>query len=150
MKLFFGIILCLPIIALLLVQLIIGINWGIDVTDRLKRAAVANTIELATQELQAVISYLEKEGITLGYTSVLYNTPDEDVGYWYQNLKGSLEELQKVSSQTTQLERTNILMKLRETILDDEAEGTKVTQPVGTLLLLIIGVVLIVWWVADR
>jgi hypothetical protein len=99
---------------------------------RLKRAADANTIEIARSELGAAIKYLEDNNLTRGYTSILYQTPDEDVGFWYSNLKASAEELDKVAPQASQVEKTNVLMKLRETLLDTSDKGqTKVTAPAG-------------------
>lgn len=97
----------------------------------LKRAADANTIEMANTELSRAIEYLEKNNLTTGYTSVLYKTPNEDVGFWYNNLKASQEELLKIKPNTSMLEKTNVLMKLRETLLDNGEKGTTITQPGG-------------------
>lgn len=96
----------------------------------LKRAADANTIELAKQEVEVAVKYLEDNNMTSGYTSIVYTTPDEDIGFWYKNLKSSLEELKKVSPEATQLEKSNLLIKLRETILD-EGQNVSVTVPFG-------------------
>ncbi len=100
-----------------------------NVTGYLKRAADANTIELAEQELTKVINYLEANNITSGYTSILWKTPNEDIDYWYRNLKASQLELQTLQSESA-LERTNVLIKLRETLVD-VGESTKVTVPKG-------------------
>ena len=100
------------------------------VAAHIKRAADANTVELAIQEMKTVVAYLEARGMTSSYTSVLYRTPDEDIGFWYQNLKASLGELEKITPETTQLERSNILIKLRETLLD-HGQSVSVTQPSG-------------------
>lgn len=108
-----------------------NIVFGIRCEGHMKRAADANTIELATQEMETVVNYLEKEGMTSGYTSILYRTPNEDLGFLYQNMKMSLEELKKVGPETTQLEKSNILMKLRETLIDAGEHGLKVTVPAG-------------------
>ena len=111
-----------------------SIVFNIECNGHLKRAADASTIELAKQELTTAITYLEKKEITTGYTSVLYKTPDEDIGFWYKNLKESFAELEKVKPETTQLEKTNLLMKLRETLLDEKASksgGVEVTSPDG-------------------
>ena len=101
-----------------------------NVGGYLKRAADANTVPLAKENLETALKYIERQGWTSGYTSVLWRTPDEDVGFWYKNLKSSLEELGEIGSQATQLEKTNVLMKLRETLLD-EGKGTSVTAPEG-------------------
>ena len=55
------------------------ISFNIDCKHRLKRAADANSIELATKELEAVLKYAEDNQLTSGYTSIIYNTPDEEV-----------------------------------------------------------------------
>lgn len=94
----------------------------------LKRAADANTVELATKEMETVVHYAEREGITSGYTSVIYRTPDEDVGFWYDNMRASLMELKDVKPDATQLEKSNVLIKLRETLLD-HGRSTSITAP---------------------
>lgn len=97
----------------------------------LKRAADANTVEQAKKELTIAITYMERHNLTEGCTSILWQTPDEDVAFWYNNIKSSREELSKVTGQTTPLEKTNILMKLRETLLDESKDGSSVTVPSG-------------------
>ena len=104
--------------------------FGIDCEGHIKRAADANTIELAKQEMTVVVRYLEERGFTSGYTSVLYRTPDEDIGFWYSNLKASLGELDKIGSDASQLEKSNVLIKLRETLLDHDG-SLSVTCPEG-------------------
>ena len=64
----------------------------------LKQAADANTVELASEKLGTALKEIEKEGDTSGYTSVFYNTPNEDLGYWHKNLQSAYEELQKIPS----------------------------------------------------
>lgn len=120
---------------------IFNINCG----GLLKRAADANTIELAKQEMKLALDYMEQEGMTSGYTSVLYNSPSEDVGFWYKNIKSSYEELVSLPDDVTPLERSNILMKLRETLLDSGGDGaTKVTLPRG--ISIFPHNVLFAWW----
>ncbi len=100
-----------------------------NVSGLLKRAADANTIELANEELTKALDYLEANNLTSGYTSILWKTPDEDIDFWYRNLKASQEELQNLQSESA-LEKTNVLIKLRETLVDT-GESTKVTVPDG-------------------
>jgi hypothetical protein len=100
-----------------------------NVTGYLKHAADANTVPLALQELTKVIDYLEANNLTEGYTSIFYRTPSDDIGFWYQNLKASQIELQNLKP-TSALERTNVLMKLRET-LTDSGRKSQVTYPKG-------------------
>src|SRR3989339_919862 len=117
------------------------IAWGVAMTFNsimfnrgcggyLKRAADANTTKLATENLEIAVKYAKDNGLTSGYTSIVYRTPDEDVGFWYDNLKESLKELQSTSPDASRLEKTNALMKLRETLLDS-GQSTSVTAPAG-------------------
>ena len=98
---------------------------------RLKRAADANVVSLAKQELGTAIAYAERNGLTSGYTSVFWTTPDEDLGFWYANLKAAYGELEGLSADATLLERSNVLLKLRETLLDHGQRGEHVTAPDG-------------------
>lgn len=127
MKLLAGILLIVPLVIVIIVRLVMSISYEQSCGGHIKRAGDANTVETAIQELGVAVSYLERNHMTEGYTSVVYNTPDEDVGFWYKNLKSALGELEKVGPDTSQLERTNVLMKLRETLLDRDS----VTEPRG-------------------
>lgn len=113
------------------VRLIKSVQFDQACGGHIKRAGDANTVELAKQELQIVLQYLEEKNLTQGYTSIFWRTPDEDIGFWYTNLQASLQELNRVSTETSQLERTNLLIKLRETLLDSHKAGAKVTLPEG-------------------
>jgi len=86
------------------------------------RTSEANTIPLATQELSIVVDYLEKNELTSGYTSIFVNDPAEDIGFWYTNLKESLNELQNLNSNSA-LEKSNILLKLRESLLSEKGKA---------------------------
>lgn len=119
------------LLALCGVRAVKQINFTRDCGGHLKRAADANTIPLAVQELETAIGYIERHGLTHGYTSVLYQTPDEDMGFWYRNLNDSLRELKGLAPQATELERSNVLLKLRETLLDHTQSGERVTAPEG-------------------
>ena len=108
-----------------------GIAFKQNVSGYLKRAADANTVDLAKGELKKAIDFLEENDLTSGYTSILYQTPDEDIDFWYRNLKASVAELENLNTESS-LERTNVLIKLRETLLDHSGDGKeKVTVPEG-------------------
>jgi hypothetical protein len=94
----------------------------------LKRAGDANTVPLAKRELARALAYIESNGLTKGYTSILYTTPDEELGFWYENLKVSHAELLNVKPDAGLYETSNVLMKSRGTLLD--GNGT-VTIPSG-------------------
>lgn len=124
-------VLCLPFLLWSGTRIVQGILFDINVEGHLKRAADANTVELAKKEMDVVVKYLEANHMTEGYTSILYRTPAEDVGFWYTNLSSALGELNSIEPSATQLEKTNVLMKLRETLVDHQEGGVKVTVPEG-------------------
>lgn len=95
----------------------------------LKQAADANTAELALERINLALDYIEENGLTSGYTSVLWKTEDENVGYWYRNIKACQKELDGCLG-GTQLEKSNVLMKVRES-LTDSGENVKLTVPYG-------------------
>lgn len=115
-------------------RFVAGFNFDRYCEGYLKRAADANTIEMARNELAIALRYMEAHGLTSGSTAIVFPTPDEDVGFWYRNVKTSHEELVSLPATTTPLERTNVLMKLRETLLDTNSSGNVVTLPPGISL----------------
>ena len=86
---------------------------------------------MAKKELAVALNYMESNNLKSGYTSVIYQTPDEDIGFWYNNILASHDELSKVTEETTQLERSNLLIKLRETLLDKGESSESITCPDG-------------------
>lgn len=94
-------------------------------------AANANTVELAKDKLETVIKYMEDNRLKSGYTSLFVNTEDENVSFWYSNMKATVDELSKVAPETSQMERSNILLKLRETLLDKGEKGERLAVPEG-------------------
>ena len=78
------------------------------------------------------INYLEQNNLTSGHTKIFIYRPTNDIGLWYENLKSAQLQLQELSKkeELTELEESNSLMKLRETLLDNQ--GT-VTHPEGIM-----------------
>ena len=132
------------------------VEFDQNCTGYLKQAADANTIELAIDRLDKAIDYVELQDWTDGYTSVLWKTEDENIGFWYKNLKASRIELEKALD-ASQMEQTNVLMKLRETLTDNNENGTYITYPDGlwkyphnmefAVFSWIIHILLIVMWI---
>lgn len=109
-----------------------GVVFNINCTGYLSRAANANTVDLASAELSTAIDYLKQQKLTEGYTSIFWRSPSEDIGWWFNNLETSLHELKSLPQESSQLERTNVLMKLRETLQDHGSEGSStVVVPQG-------------------
>lgn len=96
----------------------------------LKQAADANTSDIALKRINLALDYIERNHLTEGYTSVMWRTEDENIGFWYENIKACQSELEACKD-GTQLEKSNVLMKVRESLTDEGESGTKLTIPAG-------------------
>ena len=108
-----------------------SVIYNINCGERIERASRANTVKTAIQELEAATTYLEQNNLTSGYTSVLWKTPSEDVEFWYKNLKASLTELKSLPADASSLEKSNMLIKLRESLIKHSQEGDSIVAPSG-------------------
>lgn len=105
------------------------IQFSANCGDYLKLAADANNIDVAEKHLSTAIAYLESNNLTSGHTKIFIYKPSNDIGLWYENLKVAQTQLQEMqTTDYTELEQSNMLMKLRETILND---GGSLTHPIG-------------------
>lgn len=128
---------CLFFVPMAILIAIMGINsiqFNLNVTDHLKRAADANSPELAEKELETVFTYLKSHNLTTGYTNILWQTPQHDIGFWYNNLETSYNELKELPKEDhanplVKAARSNMLIKLRETLIDHGHSGDTVTLP---------------------
>lgn len=127
----FAIIATIVFGACVTVRTVKGVQFDINCTQHLKRAADANTVELAKEELAKAISYAEENNLTEGIVSIFLHQPRNDVGYWYKNMSEAYAELEKLPEDATSLEKSNMLMKLREALLDEEEAEVSVTIPDG-------------------
>lgn len=127
------------IILAIVLAIVPCVTWGYSIVkdmqfdascgDYLKLAADANSIDVAEKHLSTAVSYLEANDLTSGYTKIFIYYPTNDIGLWYENLKTAQAQIQEMQANGyTELEQSNMLMKLRETILDDD--GT-LTHPEG-------------------
>ena len=130
-KVLLGVLLCLPFAFWGGSRVYRDVIFERQVTGRIKRAADANSVKLAKQELEAVLKFLDLGNVKEGYTSILYTTPDEDVTFWYNNLLTCYQQLKDLSVDTKQSEQDMVLMKLRQTLLDHDGGKEVVTQPKG-------------------
>ena len=137
----------LPLVIMAIGFGILHIQYEREVGGYLKQAADANTTELAEQKLKQAIDGMDKRGICPGeakegkltfskecFTSVLWRTPDEDVGYWRENIQATYDDLHGMTPEerADNLIESNQLMKVRETLLDNSGQhGVSVTAPQG-------------------
>ncbi len=129
-----GIVLLIVGVLTVVILLVCAVVWGYQADKNclgyLKLAGDAPTIEKCYEFLDRAIGYAELQGWTSGTTAIIFTTPDCDMGIWYGQLIGARETLNEMMNrQTTQLERDNALMKVREVVLDDGEKGTAVTHP---------------------
>jgi len=101
-------------------------NFNKECCDYLKLAAYSPSIEKSTQFLEKALVYLEKEEKTTGNSAFIFKTPSSDIGIWFSQLKEAQKTLVKcLPDSISGLEKTNALMKIRETI----ENGTILTLP---------------------
>ena len=114
-------------------RIVRNIQFNQHIGGHLKLAADANSISLAKRELGIALDRLHDDGTCpgSGHTSVLYRTPDEDVGFWCDNLGATLSDLQATPDDVDGLTESNQLIKVRETLLDHGDSGDAVTAPSG-------------------
>ena len=104
------------------VEIIKAIQMDANCISYLEMAADANSVDIANKHLTSAITYLESNNLTNGNTKVIIYKPTNDIGLWYENLKSAQKQLNEACHREdlTELEESNILMKLRETLLDNE------------------------------
>ena len=100
-----------------------GIEFDRDCTGYLSLAVNANSVEIAEERLTTAIEYLEANNMTSGDAKfIIANRPENNIDFWYTNLKSAQAQLREIIACGTasELEKSNVLIKLRETLLDDD------------------------------
>ena len=128
----------LSLICFLVTSVVWSIQYEREIGGHLKLASDANSTELAERKIKLAIEGMERWGLCNGggencFTSVIYRTPEDDVGYWRENIEGTLEDLHSMSAEerADNLIESNQLIKVRETLLDSGEGGDHVTDPPG-------------------
>ena len=101
----------------------------------LELSADANSVVLAEKHLTTAINYLEENNLTSGQAKWFVAYPKNDISLWYENLKTAQSQLQEMikNGNYTELEQSNMLMKLRETLMDG-GERESITLPLAIRL----------------
>lgn len=101
-----------------------NIQFNAKCINYFELASNANSVDIAEKHLSSGIKYLEDHGLTEGDTSCLMYKPTNDISFWYENLKSTQTQLREVVNKETltELEESNLLMKLRETLLDEDGD----------------------------
>ena len=93
-------------------------------SNKIKNRNAANTYILNTP-------YAEKNGLTEGTVSIFLKDPANDIGFWYQNMKTAYVELENLPEEATALEKSNVLMKVKESLTGNNKNGQFVRHPSG-------------------
>ena len=125
-----GIILILIGLICPAILLVKSIQFNQDCKGYLKQCSNASSVELALERLELAIRYVERNDMTSGYTSILWKTEGDNVGYWYDNLMTCRKELKKAVN-SSQLEQTNTLLKIRESLTENGEKGEYIILPDG-------------------
>lgn len=102
-------------------------KWNCE--EYLKRAADSASPEKCGEELDKAIEYAKDNNLTKGNTGIFFKTPACDIKFWFENLEKAREALKEVGGQATAMEKSNVLMRVRETLLDSADKSVEVTLP---------------------
>lgn len=130
MKRTIGILLIIIGLIVPITCLVKSIQFNQECGGYLKQAADANTVDLALERLNKAIEYVETNNLTSGYTSILWKTEGDNIEFWYRNLKMCQQELETCND-TSKLEQTNLLLKIRESLTETYDGSTDVMLPGG-------------------
>ncbi|MCL2351276.1 MAG: hypothetical protein FWC55_01960 [Firmicutes bacterium] len=126
-----AILFTLVFIAWAIIRITAYYQFSVGCGQYLRRAATANSISLAASNLDSAIQYLEDRNLTSGQVSIFLKQPQNDITYWYSNLKSAQTGLQNMKSDATQLEVSNELMKIKESLISTTSDGEALILPEG-------------------
>ena len=130
MKKFICIVLCIVVTIIPFipwtVSIVKSVQFNRNCLAYLTLAADANSVDIAEKHLTSALEYLEANGLTEGKTHILISSPTKDIGIWHENLKSAQGQLRalKEKEELTEMEESNALMKLRETLLNSKGSVT--------------------------
>ena len=100
-------------------------------TQYIERAAHANSVETAKENLAKAISYVETNNLTEGTVAVLFPQPKDDIGYWYDNIVDAYTVLENLPEDASNLEKTSVLTRIKDALTDEDESGAYVVTPEG-------------------
>ena len=86
------------------VRIVKNVQFNLSCEAYLKRAADANTVDLAKTELKKALNYMDENDLTEGIVSIFLKNPANDIEFWYNNITAAYEELQNLSEEATALD----------------------------------------------
>jgi len=88
----------------------------------LKNASQTDSIPLIKIELKKAMVEIERRGLTSGYTSIIWTTPNDNIGLWYKNLMLLLNQLYYFPDNSSAKEKSKMLMKIKEILIDESKD----------------------------
>jgi len=114
------------------VRIYAAVDFSLGYNSYAKLAANASTVELALRHLDEAIGYVERQEYGDGTVSIFVKNQNNNVGIWRENLIGARDELRNMPEDADITARTNLLMKLREVLMDSTSSSSDVvTHPSG-------------------
>ncbi len=110
------VIFILSSLAWLIMRCYTGYQFSVNCEAYIKRAAVASDVDTAQEELGKAIEYIEENNLTEGIVSIFLKNPKNDIGFWYNTLNNTYKQLVEFPRDATQLEKSNFMMRVNETI----------------------------------
>lgn len=121
--------------------------------DYLKLAADAPTLERAKNFTEQAINYIESKNLTTGNSGIIFKTPSNDLELWYGQIKAAYVNIVNIIEQDklktgsiSQLTKDNMLMKLREVLVDVGDDDTEITLP-KNITIYPNQVLICIWWI---
>ena len=96
-------------------RIVAAIRYDIAVSAHVNNAVHAVDFEVAENEMAIAIENFEAFGLTEGCTGVLYKSPADDVGLYYQKLLDAREEYRTFSSES-ELEKFSLQQRMEESL----------------------------------
>jgi hypothetical protein len=148
-KILFGGFLMIPLFLIICLAIFWSVQFSTSIGGHMELAAHANSIEMAQSEMQKVVDTMELKGLTKGTTKIIFNYPEYSIDFWYNNMKSSLEQLKSLKPNTSELEKSNTLIKLRETLIKHGEKSDYVNVPEGISIFPYNVLFCIVGWIAG-
>lgn len=131
------------LVLLAIAALIIAASWNeYQFSSRcgqyIHRAAHCASVEDAVASLDTALKYCEQNRLTEGTTNVFLNNPDNDIGFWHQNLVAARDEMRTLGPATSELTKTNAMMRIREALSKQPPDGISNWPFNGAFLILAI------------
>lgn len=79
--------------------IVLSIQFDQKCSGHILNACNATTVELASSELRTALDYLEEKELITGYTSILYKTEKDNIGFFYNNVKNCYEYVETLKEQ---------------------------------------------------